>query len=109
MKTFDYRRLTNRQTKRLNKMAIDYATKIIDTVSEEKHDDPFWWITPLYCRSVYISDAFYYVCLTLLAIEEIKAGYNEIIVPSNGVKKSLVNSVGSKLNRSAELATTYKY
>lgn len=84
--------LTPNQTRKLNKIAKDYAekyTELIDNLSEKYGTDDFWWYTMLVSRNTQLCDCFQNICLTKLVFDEIQSGRRKIRINLPAISKVL--------------------
>lgn len=74
-KVLDLCQMTNEDTKRINELFDEYAdkyTEFVDRLSAEHNGCEFWWATKFASRNVYLSNAYWDICVALYAIEKIQ-------------------------------------
>lgn len=74
-KVLDLCHMTIEDTKRVNELLDEYSekyTEFVDDLSVEHDSCKFWWVTAFASRNIYLSKAYWNICMVLYAIERIQ-------------------------------------
>lgn len=74
-KVLDLCNMTIEDTKRINELFDEYSdkyTEFVDDLSEKHNRCEFWWVTVFASRNIYLSNAYWEICIVLYAIERIQ-------------------------------------
>lgn len=74
-KELDLCHMTIEDTKRVNELFDEYSdkyTEFVDDISAKHEECKFWWVTTFASRNIYLSKAYWDICIVLYAIERIQ-------------------------------------
>lgn len=111
-KVLDLVDMSAKNTKRLNEIFVenrDGYTGFVDSLSIEKSDNKYWWVTQLASRNILLSHTFYHICVVLLALECIQEDkdLSYVRVANKAIGKTIQSSLKGS-SRKVRIKYAYK-